>query len=124
MKRIKNSQFIFTDDDGTKKIFLREKYYEFVCLLIRDYYKKEIVENDFHKGFIKLLNNLEDYQGVYFIDHYLPTYWAISIIHNDDTDDGKINMDETDDNKLIMLWQKFKIQNNIQDFIVDHSILT
>lgn len=45
MKPIKNSQFIFTDTDvGIKKIFLREKYFEFVCLLITDYYEKKIIK--------------------------------------------------------------------------------
>lgn len=121
MKPIKNSQFTYTDEYGIQKIYLREKYFEFVCLLITDYYGKEIIENDFYKYFVNLLNTLEDYIAVNFIEHYLLTYWAISIIHNDDTDDAKAKVD---DDKLIMLWKKFKTQNNIEDFIIDHNILT
>lgn len=121
MKPIKNSQFTYTDEYGIQKIYLIEKYFEFVCLLITDYYEKEIIENDFYKYFVNLLNTLEDYNAVNFIEHYLPTYWAISIIHNDDTDDAKAKVD---DDKLIMLWKKFKTQNNIEDFIIDHNILT
>ena len=121
MKPIKNSQFIFTDtDDGIKKIFLREKYFEFVCLLITDYYEKEIVENDFYKYFVNLLNDLEDDSGVFFIEHQMPPYFALGIIENK-IPEKSFKYDE----KMKEITEKFDKENNIKSFVIDyHNILT
>ncbi len=121
MKPIKNSQFIFTDtDDGIKKIFLREKYFEFVCLLITDYYEKEIVENDFYKYFVNLLNDLEDDSGVFFIEHQMPPHFALGIIEN------KIPEKSFKyDGKMKEISMNFRKQNNLESFVIDyHNIIT
>lgn len=120
MKPIKNSQFVFTDtDDGIKKIFLREKYFEFVCVLITDYYKKEVIENDFYKYFVELLNNLEDDYGVFFIEHQMPPYFALGIIENKIPEDS-FQYDE----RMKNISSNFRKKNNLKSFVIDYSILT
>lgn len=120
MKPIKNSQFIFTDtDDGIKKIFLREKYFEFVYLLITDYYNKEIIENNFYKYFVDLLNNLEDDDGVFFIEHQMPPYFALGIIENK-IPENSFKYDE----RMKEITVKFDRKYNIKGFVIDYSILT
>lgn len=119
MNPINNSQFAFIDDDGTRKVFLREKYFEFVCLLITDYYKKEVPQNDFYNYFVNLLNNLDDYNGVYFVEHYMPPYWALSIIENDNTKNS-FNYDE----RMKEISTKFRRENNLSSFIIDNNILS
>ncbi|WP_262152527.1 hypothetical protein [Chryseobacterium foetidum] len=120
MKPIKNSHFIFTDtDDGIKKIFLREKFFEFVCLLITDYYEKEIIENDFYKYFVNLLNDLDEDYGVFFIEHQMPTHWALSIIQNKHTTD---NFDY--DQRMKEISTKFERNNNLTSFVIDYTVLT
>lgn len=120
MKPIKNSQFIFTDtDDGIKKVFLREKYFEFVCLLITDYYHKKIVENDFYKYFVNLLNDLDEDYGVFFIEHQMPPHWALSIIQNKHTTDV-FDYDE----RMKKITTNFERKNNLKSFVIDYSVLT
>lgn len=119
MNPIKNSQFIFTDtDDRVKKIFFREKFYEFVCLLITDYYEKEIIENDFHKYFVNLLNDLDEDYGVFFIEHLMPPYWALSIIQNKHTTDTFHY-----DHRMKEISTKFRRNNNLKSFVIDYSVL-
>jgi len=119
MKPIKNSQFVFTDtDDGLRKVFLREKYFEFVCLLITDYYEKEIVENDFYKYFVDLLNNLEDDSGVFFIEHQMPPYFAQGIIQNSIPAPHSYYWDE----RMKEIIVKFDRKYNMKGFIIDYSI--
>jgi hypothetical protein len=118
MEPIKDSQFLFIDDDGTKKVFLREKYFEFVCLLITDFYNKEIVENDFYNYFVNLLNDLEDDYGVFFIEHHIPPHWALCIIQNKHTID---TYDKNDEDKLSDMWLKFTKHNSLKSFIIDYN---
>ncbi|KIC61987.1 hypothetical protein [Chryseobacterium taiwanense] len=114
MTPIKENQFIFSDD-GNTKIFLREKYFEFVCLLITDFFKKEIIKNDFYTYFVNLLNDLEDDYGVFFIEHQLPIHWALCIIQNKHTVDTHSSNDES---RLIEIWSEFKKQNGLKSFII------
>ncbi|EFK37707.1 Uncharacterised protein [Chryseobacterium gleum] len=115
MKHIKSSQFLFIDDDGQEKIFLREKYFEFVCLLITDFFNKKIIENEFHYYFISLLNNLEDYESVDYINHQIPYHWALSIIQNKHTTDS-YTPEELE--QLLEFSSKFDKQNNLNSFII------
>ncbi|ANF50527.1 hypothetical protein A0O34_08335 [Chryseobacterium glaciei] len=119
MKHIKNDKFSFIDDDGQEKIFLREKYFEFVCLLITEFFKKKIIENEFYNYFISMLNNLEDYDGVDYINHQIPYHWALSIIQNKNTTDSYTS-EELE--KLLEFYAKFEKQNNLTSFIVVNTI--
>lgn len=116
MKHIKNDEFLFIDEDGQKKIFLRGKYFEFVCLLITDFFEKKIIENEFYSYFISLLNNLEDYEGVDYINHQIPYHWALSIIQNKDT----YTPEELEN--LLELYSKFEEQNNLTSFIIVNTL--
>lgn len=116
MNPIKESQFRFIDDEGVPKIFLREKYFQFVCLLITDFFKEEIIKNDFYRYFISLLNDLEDGYRVFFIEHQLPTHWALCIIQNKHTTYNKDN-----DSKLRYIWLEFTKQNSLKSFILDYN---
>ncbi|MCE3075330.1 hypothetical protein [Chryseobacterium gwangjuense] len=115
MKPIKNDKFSFIDDDGQEKIFLRGKYFEFVCLLITGFFEKKIIENEFYSYFISFLNNLEDYDGVDYINHQIPYHWALSIIQNKDTTDA-YKSEELE--KLLEFYSNFEKQNNISSFIM------
>ncbi|MEG1590477.1 hypothetical protein [Chryseobacterium sp.] len=121
IKPIKNSQFVFTDsdEDCVKKIFLREKYFEFVCLLITAFYQKEIIENDFYNYFVNLLNDLEDDQDVFFIEHHIPPHWALCIIQNKHTTD---TYNKNDENRLSDIWLEFTKHNRLKSFIIDYNI--
>jgi len=119
MKHIKNSQFLFIYDDGQKKIFLRGKYFEFVCLLITDFFNKKIIENEFYSYFISLLNNLEDYEGVDYINHQIPYHWALSIIQNKHTTDSYTSEELA---QLLKFSSKFDKQNNLTSFITTPAL--
>ncbi|MCS3867709.1 hypothetical protein J3D55_000625 [Chryseobacterium ginsenosidimutans] len=121
MKHIKNNEFLFTDEDGQKRIFLREKYFDFVCQLITDFFEKKIIQNEFYDYFVNLLNDLEDYEGVDFINHQIPLHWALCIIQNKHTIDS-FTAEEYERFKIFSL--KFKKQNNITSIILDYNIST
>lgn len=76
---------IFTNDDDGKSVFLRKLYYEFVCEIITDFFKKPLEKNKFHDQFVSMLLNIEDYNDVYDITTEVGYYWALSIIHNEYT---------------------------------------
>lgn len=113
MNPIKESHFIFIDDEGVTKIFLREKYFQFVCLLITDFFKEEIIKNDFYRYFINLFNDLEDGYSLFFIEHQLPTHWALCIIQNKHTIETYTKDNE---DRLQKIWSEFIKQNNLKSF--------
>lgn len=67
--------------------------------------------------FVNLLNDLEDDYGVFFIEHQLPTHWALCIIQNKHTVD---TYNKNEENRLNEIWSKFVIQNGLKSFVIDY----
>lgn len=114
---IKEDQFIFINDDGKKSIFYRREYYKHVSDIIKTFFNESLSDNEFHKRFISLLNELEDYNDVYNITTEMPFYWAICIIENDWTTNHLIKDKTLDD--YIQYSKKYDKKNNITTFIIE-----
>lgn len=83
--------FVYNDEFGNECTFLRKQYYFHVCNLVTDFFEEPLEMNSFHKYFIKMLDELEDYKDVYVITIEPLSYWAICIIENDFTINSLIN---------------------------------
>lgn len=85
---INEETYVFNDHGGGKGIFLRGRYYEFVCSLVTDFFEKPLEYNLANARFINHLNALFDNGSAEYISKFLaqPPYdWALSIIENKET---------------------------------------
>lgn len=92
-------KFIYINEYGKQDIFLRKQYYDQICALVTDFFEEELVDNEFHKHFVLLLNSLEDYNDVYILTTEMNFYWAICIIENEWTNNHLIKGKTLDDYK-------------------------
>ncbi|GAA5083568.1 hypothetical protein GCM10023210_02360 [Chryseobacterium ginsengisoli] len=85
---INEETYVFNNDNGGESIFLRKKYYELVCILVTDFFKKPLEYNAMNATLIGNLNALfadgkrKDIST--FVDRE-PYYWAMSIIEDKET---------------------------------------
>lgn len=112
--------YIFNNNEGGKSIFLRGKYYEFVCNLVTGFFKKPLEYNLNNAGLISNLNALfadGKYKDISkFIDN--PPYnWAISIIENKETTHI---LDEEQLKGYTEFLEEFNKKNDINSFFIPH----
>lgn len=115
---INEETYIFNNDEGGKSIFLRGKYYEFVCKLVSDFFKEVLEYNFINARLINNLNALYDggkYEDIRKFVDKKPYQWAMSIIENKET--ATVLDDKSLEEYNIFLDEFFKA-NNIKSFIV------
>ncbi|MGE4513134.1 MAG: hypothetical protein AB7E26_04870 [Chryseobacterium sp.] len=138
---INEETYVFTNKEGTENIFLRKKYYEFISVLVKEFFKKQIKFNDTEYSLVTRLNALPS-SGTYTdiirrlnipvieeisvaeninIEHAIEQdayQWGMSIIENKETamvlDDKKL------EEYNIFLDEFFKA-NNMTSFVVSQG---
>ncbi|BAP32478.1 uncharacterized protein CHSO_3441 [Chryseobacterium sp. StRB126] len=122
IEEINEKTYIFNDNEGGKSLFLRGKYYEFVCSLVTDFLGKPLENNLINTTLIGKLNTLPasgQYKNIsQFID--TPPYcWAMSIIENKET----TNVFNPEQLKVYTKFlEEFNKKNRINSFVIpQHS---
>lgn len=136
---INEETYIFTNKEGTKSIFLRKKYYEFIDALIKDFFKHQTKFNDTEHTLITRLNAFPSSSGTYIdiirrlnipvkgevnnaenldIENAIQEdayKWAMSIIENKET---KNVLSEKQLDEYNVFLNKFLKGKNMKSFIV------
>lgn len=68
---------------GKENTFLREEYYEEVCAIVADFFEKELIMNNAHKGFITFLNSMENEEDIIFFQRHFDSFIYAMVIIKD-----------------------------------------
>lgn len=138
---INEETYVFTNKEEVKSIFLRKKYYEFICALVKDFFKRQIEFNDIEHSLMTRLNALPS-SGAYTdiirrlnisvieeisdakninVEHTIEEnayQWAMSIIEN-----KKITtvLDDKKQEEYNVFLDEFFKTNNITSFMVSEN---
>ncbi|MFK7112922.1 hypothetical protein V3468_00560 [Flavobacterium oreochromis] len=113
-------KFIDETDNGIEKIFYRDLYNEYIISIITDFLDLKFQKNEMYNRFYNFLNDIEDYEDVYFLISEPSYHWAISIIYNtlETAQYEKELVNSIFLNNLIEFNKKFFDHKQIKDYLV------
>lgn len=115
---INEETYVFNNDNGGESTFLRKKYYELVCSLVTEFFKKPLEYNAMNAMLIGNLNALfvdgKRKDISIFVDRE-PYYWAMSIIEDKETTNVP---DEKELEGYTEFIKDFYKNNEIKSFVI------
>ena len=114
---INEETYKFTNNDGDKSLFLRKKYYEFICSLVTDFFKKPLEYNSMNAGLISSLNALFADGKQKDVDRFIgqEIYWAMSVIEDKEFQNLLIFTNSEEYNEFLA---DFYRENKINAFVI------
>lgn len=114
---INEETYIFNNSEGGKSLFLRGKYYQFVCSMVTDFLGKPLENNWINNALITRLNALPasgQYKNIRQFINKQP-YWALSIAENKETT-NVLNPEQL--KAYTKFLEEFYKNNGISSFII------